>query len=107
METVAGTARGRSRFAARELRVKPPRPHPPTSDLYAPRTVHVRLDGRSSRPTTIDGGRVESVREEWLVEDRWWSAAPLRRHYLELVLEGGRCIVVYRDLVTGGWWAQR
>lgn len=82
-------------------------PRSPGSGLYSPRPIGVRLDDRSSRPTAVDGRRVESVREEWLVEDRWWSTDPLRRHYLELVLEGGRCIVVYRDLVTGGWWAQR
>jgi hypothetical protein len=78
--------------------------------LYAPHPVHVRLDGvdgLGSRPRSVDGRRVESVREEWLVEDRWWSGEPLRRHYLELVLESGRCTVVYRDLAAGGWYEQR
>ncbi|MFN8151785.1 MAG: hypothetical protein U0R24_11775 [Solirubrobacterales bacterium] len=73
--------------------------------LYAPRPVHVRLEGE--RPVAVDGRSVDSIREEWLVEDRWWSGKPLRRHYLELVLESGRCIVVYRDLVGGGWSEQR
>jgi hypothetical protein len=73
--------------------------------LYAPHPVHVRLDG--ARPGAVDGHRVETVREEWLVEDRWWSGEPLRRHYLELVLETGRCTVVYRDLAGGGWYEQR
>ncbi len=73
--------------------------------LYAPRPADVRLDGR--RPTTVDGRAVESIREQWLVEDRWWTDAPLRRHYLELVLASGRCVVVYRDLVTDAWWRQR
>ena len=74
--------------------------------LYAPRPAHVRCDERG-RPLALDGRRIESVREEWLVEDRWWTAEPLRRHYVEVVLEGGRCAVVYRDLVTGGWCEQR
>ncbi len=82
-----------------------PDPRAAAGGLYAPRPVRVRLDGR--RPTAVDGSSVESVREEWLVEDRWWTSAPLRRHYLELVLAGGRCVVVYRDLVAGGWWGQR
>jgi hypothetical protein len=47
------------------------------------------------------------VREQWLVEDRWWTGSPLRRHYLELALAGGRCTVVYRDLETGRWYEQR
>ena len=74
-------------------------------ELYTPRPAHVRLDG--SRPVAVNGREVESIRDEWLVEDRWWSGEPLRRHYLELVLEGGRCIVVYRDLAGGGWSEQR
>lgn len=74
--------------------------------LYAPRPVHVRSDA-ASRPLSVDGRLVEALREEWLVEDRWWSGDPLRRHYLELVLEGGRCVVVYRDLAAGGWFQQR
>lgn len=73
--------------------------------LYAPRPVHVRLEGH--RPAAVDGRRVEQVREEWLVEDRWWTSDPLRRHYTELVLEGGRCVAIYRDLITGGWYQQR
>ena len=50
---------------------------------------------------------MDSIREEWLVEDRWWTSDPLRRHYLELALEDGRCVVVFRDLVAGGWFEQR
>ncbi len=50
---------------------------------------------------------VESVREEWVVEDRWWTSRPLRRRYFELVLANGRNTVVYRDLVDGGWLSQR
>ncbi len=77
-----------------------------TSALYEPRPVDVRCDA-SGRPAAISGRHVESIREEWLVEDRWWTDEPLRRHYLELVAAGGRCVVVYRDLVAGDWYEQR
>jgi len=50
---------------------------------------------------------VEAVRESWLVEDRWWTDEPLRRRYWEVVTADGRDVVVYRDLVAGGWFAQR
>ncbi len=73
--------------------------------LYAPRATHVRMEG--TRPASVAGRRVESIREEWLVEDRWWTSDPLRRHYLELVLEDGRCTVVFHDLAAGGWFEQR
>jgi len=50
---------------------------------------------------------VDSVRESWLIEDRWWTDAPLRRRYWEVVTTDGRSLVVYRDLAAGGWFAQR
>ena len=55
----------------------------------------------------VEAREVDSVREEWVVEDRWWTGRPLRRRYFELVLKDGRNIVVFRDLVTGGWFLQR
>jgi hypothetical protein len=72
---------------------------------YAPREIAVRTGPRG--PRAVGGRAVEAVREQWLVEDRWWTEAPLRRHYLELVLAGGRCLVVYRDLVADRWYEQR
>jgi len=45
--------------------------------LATPRAVTVRVtDG--GRPAAVDGRAVEAVRESWLVEDRWWSDAPVR-----------------------------
>jgi hypothetical protein len=49
---------------------------------------------------------VEAVRESWLVEDRWWTDAPLRRRYWEVLVAGGRNTVVFRDLVSGIWFEQ-
>lgn len=72
---------------------------------YAPRAIPVRAAG--GRPCSVAGRAVEAIRDQWLVEDRWWTATPLRRHYLEVVLAGGRCLVVYRDIGTGCWYEQR
>ena len=44
---------------------------------------------------------MEAVREEWVVEDRWWTGRPLRRRYFELVLADGRNVTVMRELTTG------
>ena len=56
--------------------------------LYAPRPRSTGRAAVSARRLHDVGrrGRVEAIREEWLVEDRWWTSAPLRRHYFELVL---------------------
>lgn len=80
---------------ARPRRVGEPRP--------ATR-VRAREDGV---PEAVDGTPVDSIREEWVVEDRWWSPRPVRRRYFELVLDDGRNVVVFRDLVSRGWFSQR
>ena len=58
--------------------------------------------GRAGARVAVGGRAVEAVRESWLVEDRWWTDAPLRRRYWEVVTADGRNLVVYRDLEGGG-----
>jgi hypothetical protein len=74
--------------------------------LAPPRAVKVRAD-RTGRPHAVGNRAVEAVRESWLVEDRWWTDAPLRRRYWEVVTADGRDLVVFRDLQEGRWYAQR
>jgi hypothetical protein len=56
--------------------------------------------GRAHFPVEIDGEAVEELRESWLVEDRWWTAQPLRRRYWELLGVRGRNMVVFHDLTA-------
>ena len=69
-------------------------------------TAHVRA-GPGGRPQRVNRYVVEAVRETWLVEDRWWTGAPLRRRYWEIVTACGRNLVVFRDLESGSWHLQR
>ena len=71
-----------------------------------PALTRVRA-GKGGVPAAVDGSRVDSVREQWVVEDRWWTSRPLRRRYFELVLKDGRNVVVFRDLVARKWFSQR
>ena len=73
--------------------------------VYAPRDAAVEA-GEDGVPVALAGTAVEGVREEWVVEDRWWTAEPLRRHYYELVLADGRSATVFRDMRTGRWHRQ-
>jgi hypothetical protein len=74
--------------------------------LAVPRRVAVTAaDG--GRPLEVAGERVDSVRESWLVEDRWWTERPVRRRYWEVVTIAGRDEVVFCDLLSGRWWHQR
>jgi hypothetical protein len=77
--------------------------------VYWPQPVEVKT-GREGAPRAVEEVAVETVREEWLVEDRWWTPKPLRRRYFELVLADGRNIVVFREPAEGGrgrWFLQR
>jgi len=73
--------------------------------IYTPHPVAVRV-GSGGVPAAVSGVAVDAVREEWLVEDRWWTPPPLRRHYFELVLADGRDLTVFR-LGDGRWYRQR
>jgi hypothetical protein len=78
--------------------------------LNLPHPARVRA-GEGGVPLRVDGRAIELVRESWLVEDRWWTARPLRRRYWEVVTTNGRNLVVFHDLGAGrgragGWFAQ-
>jgi hypothetical protein len=66
--------------------------------------VQVGADGT---PHAVGRLSVRSVREEWLVEDGWWTGEPLRRRYYELVLENGSDVVVFCERDSGRWYRQR
>jgi len=74
--------------------------------LYGPRRARVRTGGDGT-PAAVGGVAVEAVREEWLVEDRWWTPRALGRRYYELVLADGRDVVLFREAATGRWFLQR
>jgi len=58
-------------------------------------------------PIALGPTPVDSVREDWVVEDRWWTGEALRRRYFELVLSDGRNTVVFHDLTRRRWFVQR
>ncbi len=51
------------------------------------------------------GGRVACIREIWRIDDEWWRR-PISRLYHQVVLENGKMMTLYRDLVEGGWYVQ-
>jgi len=84
--------------------------------LNRPRGVRVEA-GEDGRPTAVrlPAGRqglsgrrcaVEAVLERWRIDDEWWREQPVSRLYYSLLLEDGRTVTVYRDLVSGRWARQ-
>ena len=74
--------------------------------VYWPRPVEL-IAGDDGVPRVVGGIAVEAVREQWLVEDRWWTPKPLQRSYFELVLADGRDLVVFREPAESGRWFEQ
>jgi hypothetical protein len=74
--------------------------------VYWPKPVEVVADP-DGVPSAVGAVAVEAVREEWLVEDLWWTPKPLSRRYYELVLADGRDLVVFREPDEGGRWFEQ
>jgi hypothetical protein len=51
-----------------------------TDDEGAPTTI--TISGRRHR--------VDCVREEWMIQDQWWTAEPVAQRCIDLVLDSGR-----------------
>jgi hypothetical protein len=71
----------------------------------------VRVEaGEDGRPTAVwlSGRRyaVEAVLETWRIDDEWWRQRPVSRVYYALLLEDGRAVTAYRDLMSGRWAKQ-
>ena len=66
-----------------------------------------RVEAPENVPTWVGGVAVSSVREEWRVFDRWWTAEPVRRRYFDLVLETGENVAVFYDFERQEWFRQK
>jgi hypothetical protein len=71
--------------------------------------VAVELDA-TGQPATVQAAdaplRVEAVCETWRLDDEWWRQ-PISRRYAEVVLEGGKRVVLFEDMLTQEWFMQR
>jgi hypothetical protein len=77
--------------------------------LNVPQKVEVELDvAGQPRAVRRSGGEyaVESTLQSWRIDDEWWRK-PISRSYYEVLLEGGARVVLFTDLVTLEWFAQR
>jgi hypothetical protein len=80
--------------------------------LNAPEAASVELDancqpGVVRRSRNNGGGQaVESILDVWRIDDEWWRL-PISRLYYDVMLEGGGHIVLFKDHVSGDWFAQQ
>jgi hypothetical protein len=68
----------------------------------------VRADP-AGRPTGVRWrGRwvaVTSINDTWRIDDEWWRKE-ISRLYFQIILAGDRPLIVFHDLIGGGWYAQ-
>jgi hypothetical protein len=74
--------------------------------IGAPRAARVAC-GADGAPEVVEiegrRRRVVAVRDDWLVQDLWWTGHPIDRHYWEVVVDPGRLVVLYREASDGSW----
>ena len=76
--------------------------------LKSPSPVRVRTDEEGFPVVLHQKGKrlqVMAIRERWRIDDEWWRD-PISREYYALVLEDGRPVILFQDLVAGGWYGQ-
>jgi hypothetical protein len=73
--------------------------------LNVPQPVTVQSDAEGI-PQTVGDAPVEVVLESWRIDDEWWRS-PIMRRYVEVVLEGGGRLVLFEDMTTKTWFAQK
>jgi hypothetical protein len=49
---------------------------------------------------------VTTIEDKWRIDDEWWRATPVSRLYYNVLLASGQRLVLYKDLVNGGWYEQ-
>ena len=77
--------------------------------LNRPRPLRVEADDQGHPIAVWLSGRrhiVETVLESWRIDDEWWRERLVSRVYYSLLLEDGRVVTVYRDLVRTAWFSQ-
>ena len=93
--------------------VKVPREAPdagPIRPLNLPAPVDVEEDERQRPVAVTVRGRwltVASIDDVWEISDEWWRTEPLARTYYVVTTQDGAVATIYRDMVTGAWYAQR
>jgi hypothetical protein len=50
--------------------------------------------------------RIAAIEDKWRIDDEWWRKEPVSRLYYNVLLADGQRLVLYKDLVSGGWYKQ-
>ena len=86
------------------------RSRPRLKPLGTPKPVTVRTDDRGDpmfvRLPGKTARRVAVIRERWRIDDEWWRQT-ISREYRTIVLDDGKVLTLYHDLLLDEWYVQR
>ncbi len=73
-----------------------------------PSPVTVEEDA-SGLPKAVAARRrqvVTAIEDQWRIDDEWWRKEPIGRRYYSVRLASGQKLVLFKDIVNGGWYSQ-
>lgn len=50
--------------------------------------------------------QIIAIDDRWRIDDEWWRSEPISRMYYVVRLVSGQKLVLYKDLISGGWYRQ-
>ena len=49
---------------------------------------------------------IQSVEDCWRIDDEWWRSEPVSRIYYMVILDSGRRMILYKNLIDKQWYRQ-
>ena len=49
---------------------------------------------------------IMAIDDRWRIDDEWWRSDPISRMYYVVRLVTGQKLLLYKDLISGGWYRQ-
>jgi endonuclease/exonuclease/phosphatase (EEP) superfamily protein YafD len=47
-----------------------------------------------------------SIEDCWRIDDEWWRSEPVSRLYYAVILDSGRRVILYKNLIDKNWYRQ-
>ncbi len=77
--------------------------------VNAPELVKAEEASSDNLPLAVWAPRrqvIITIEDRWRIDDEWWRAEPVSRLYYEITLACGQQMILFKDLVNGGWFRQ-